>query len=79
MDKRSQHEIVMQIVELVVELGWVTITPDMEKSVGSLIIGTPEEAEKIATSVYGPGFTMFDVDSEGNIIELEPQEKSTLH
>lgn len=79
MSKRSQLEIITELAELCKELGWVIALPEQEEMVPGLIIGNQDFVEEVTETLYGPGFSIFSSDEEGNITEGPPNKKSTIH
>lgn len=79
MGKRTQLDIITELAELCKELGWVIALPEQDEAVPGLIVGDQAFVEEVTEAYYGPGFSIFSSDEEGNITEGPPNKKSIIH
>ncbi len=80
MDKKRQYELIQALSEIVNELGWVIGMPSGDEIVDGLIIGEQHFVEDVVTEYYGPNFGLLEENVvDGEMVEIEPKKKTTLH
>lgn len=79
MNSKRQQELLEELMVIVEELGWVIGTSDSDQPVSGFIVGTEEFVYDVADAYYGPGYSTFESDAEGEIVEKPPEKKTTLH
>lgn len=78
-NKKTQVELMNELAELVEQLGWVIGMPDGDEQVPGLIIGELSFVEDVVEVYYGPGFSVFEKDEQGELVEKPPTKKMTVH
>lgn len=76
---KNEKELLMELSEIIEQLGWVMGVPDGEDTVQGIIVGTREYVEEVVEAYYGPNFAVYEKDEQGEIVETPPSKKNTLH
>lgn len=78
-NKKTQIELMNELAELVEQLGWVIGIPDGDEKVPGLVIGELSYVEEVVEAYYGPGFSVFEKDEHGELVEKAPTKKVQVH
>lgn len=75
---QRQQEIIIELANLVDELGWVIALPTEGDTVPGLIIGSEEFAKEVTKAYYGDAVDLFSHDENGELKEMSPEELKAL-